>query len=388
MTSTFISKAPTLAHALHRALLVHGDKPLFGTFCNPDPSSGDDTLEWRTFRDVLETSAALASGMYRRLQMDEFQPSPEEPRLACGICSSHNSPEWMIADFAATFDDLMSVGVHSSWPAATIEAVVLDAELSVVASDLKNAPRFLDVCEARDECKIKGIVILDEPNITLSDAANALADRGKSLGVWIVGLAELVAEARVSPSMATTTGAGVPIDFPKVLGFSNSDERNKDEVASLMYTSGSSGAPKGVVVTRGKLRAYEGNIFVNQDDPVVVSYMALAHGADRGNLWSAAFSGARVVFARDSHNFEHLLHDIGVAGPTYFLALSHFWARLYKHFLGALERFVVLGMPERIEDLCGRVAEQGGVGIGKASDQIVDAARQVRLSSLIGRRGA
>ncbi len=69
----------------------------------------------------------------------------------------------------------------------------------------------------------------------------------------------------------------------------------------------------------------------------------IAHGGDRGVVWQAAFAGARLGLANDESR-SRLLDDLRLIQPTFFLAMSHFWAELYHDFLKDLELQVRLSL--------------------------------------------
>ncbi len=64
---------------------------------------------------------------------------------------------------------------------------------------------------------------------------------------------------------------------------------------------------------------------------MAVSYLALAHGADRGICWQAAFAGVRVGFIPSPLGDTHsgLLGELQVISPTFLLAMPPFWTQLY-----------------------------------------------------------
>lgn len=104
-----------------------------------------------------------------------------------------------------------------------------------------------------------------------------------------------------------------------------------DEAYTLMYSSGTSGAPKASIVQKGRWKTDAGAGGVAILSPAVaVSYMPLAHGADRGIAWQVLVCGGRLGFARESH--EELLRDLQSIRPRFFLGFSHFWSRLYADF--------------------------------------------------------
>jgi acyl-CoA synthetase (AMP-forming)/AMP-acid ligase II len=82
---------------------------------------------------------------------------------------------------------------------------------------------------------------------------------------------------------------------------------------SLIYTSGSSGVPKGVMINQANWLedfAYSKNF----DFPLVVlSYLPASWGADRTTVWGLFYNGGRVAF---SPGGAQLWDDVKLARPT------------------------------------------------------------------------
>lgn len=138
--------------------------------------------------------------------------------------------------------------------------------------------------------------------------------------------------------LKTITGAGGPI--PSWFGLHPSiPPTESDEIYTLLYTSGTTGSPKGVAVTKKRwLVDASSNTFPGQSDATVVSYMSLAHGADRGICWQGCFAGAKIGLVNLSdHSVATLLCNIKQVKPTFFLGMSYLWTECYAMYKKQLE---------------------------------------------------
>jgi long-chain acyl-CoA synthetase len=112
-----------------------------------------------------------------------------------------------------------------------------------------------------------------------------------------------------------------------------------DDLATIVYTSGTTGEPKGVMLTHGNLTA---NLFagakaldVRQDD-VALSFLPLSHAFERMVAYIYLLCGVTVAFAE---SFETIGRDIAAVKPT-----------------------VVTGVPRVYEKLHDRIVEKGQAG--------------------------
>ena len=91
---------------------------------------------------------------------------------------------------------------------------------------------------------------------------------------------------------------------------------------TLMFSSGTSGGPPKAAAAPKALWMRSnciGGPFVMfaAGSRRAVSYLSLAHGADRGVVWQSMFSGGTVGFARcGEENLPLLLQDMAVLRPT------------------------------------------------------------------------
>jgi long-chain acyl-CoA synthetase len=103
--------------------------------------------------------------------------------------------------------------------------------------------------------------------------------------------------------------------------------RDPDDLATLMYTSGSTGAPKGVMHSFRSMCAVRALIdrwqLTSQER--AISYLPLAHTAERACLETSTFLvGFRVFFAE---TLETFLDDVRRARPTIFGSVPRLWLK-------------------------------------------------------------
>ncbi|MEW6414956.1 MAG: long-chain fatty acid--CoA ligase [Pseudomonadota bacterium] len=218
-----------------------------------------------------------------------------------------NSVEWVIFDQAALGLGLVTVPLY------------LDDRPDNAAYILDHADAKLLLVEGKVQhrklAEIAGSVRGLQRIVSLAPPENHLAE----WSTRFVVAADWLAEA-----------AGTPVPARHL---------TPDLLASLVYTSGTTGRPKGVMLSHENLlwNAYYASQ-CTQFDPheVFLSFLPLSHTLERtGGYYLPMFLGAEVAYAR---SIAQLAQDLQAIRPTVLISVPRIYERVYARILDSLEK--------------------------------------------------
>lgn len=125
--------------------------------------------------------------------------------------------------------------------------------------------------------------------------------------------------------------------------------RSADEVCTIMYTSGTTGAPKGVMSSFGayaeSVATFLKRVPIRRDSRVL-SYLPLSHVVERGVVEQCQLvTGMHVYFAESLDTFAA---DLKRARPTVFVSVPRLWVKFQQGVLNKMSQARLdrlLGMP-------------------------------------------
>ncbi|MGW5837926.1 AMP-dependent synthetase/ligase [Methylorubrum extorquens] len=216
-----------------------------------------------------------------------------------------NGLEWICFDHAALSLGLVTVPLYARDAVATIAAILEDSAAALLV--VQRGVDWLSLRPFAVRCALRRVVVVDPPT--------SLPEEGpaRALAAWL-------AAARDRPP------PGPVAVEPRTL-------------ATLVYTSGTTGAPKGVMLSHRNLLSVARAVLARNpgsEADVFLSYLPLAHIFERvvGSLIPLML-GAKVVFAR---SIETLREDLAAARPTIFLAVPSLLDRLRERVAEAAGR--------------------------------------------------
>jgi long-chain acyl-CoA synthetase len=253
------------------------------------------SLSWREYRQAVEevTLGLQAHGFARG-------------ELA--LLLSRNRPEPHVADLAVQAAGGVPVSLHTTLAPGQAARIAEHSEASVAFVEDAALARALGI-EAGSFGRVRTVVLL-EPDGT--DGRSTLSWDGlRAAGRERAGADELeAASARLTP----------------------------DDLATLVYTSGTTGDAKGVMITQRNVR-WTLAAGLGGDEPSrgerFISYLPLATVGGRiVDLWAhVVFGGAVVAFCPDATRLFAVAREIR---PTIFLGVPAVWEQLHAELTSAL----------------------------------------------------
>ncbi|MDA0675148.1 MAG: long-chain fatty acid--CoA ligase [Proteobacteria bacterium] len=252
-----------------------------------------------TWREVAELVSRVAAG----LSAAGVKPGDRV------VLVSESRPEWLIADFA-----IMTAG------AVTVPTYVTNTARDH-AHILNNSGA---VCVIVSTAKLlKGV---------LEAAAQAPALRH-------VITIDADADAPASPRLAFHRWQALARTAPDPTLIARAMKQGADELACIIYTSGTGGAPKGVMLHHGAMLhncrgATDALAEIGLGDEVFLSFLPLSHSYEHtGGQFFPVSIGAEIYYAE---GVEHLARNLVEVRPTLMTAVP----RLYETMRGRILRSV------------------------------------------------
>ncbi|CAG8118052.1 unnamed protein product [Penicillium olsonii] len=288
-----------------------------------------DPYQWLTYETVQKRRAAFGAGL---VELHQKHNCHQPGQYGVGLWAQ-NRPEWQITDLACISQSLYSVSIYDVLAPDATEYIINHAELSCVVTSLPHIPTLLKLKSSLPTLKF--IVSLDpldgpEQNGHSKRALLESMAAGLDLAIYTIDQVEEL-------GLASKRGYNAP---------------SASDIVTINYTSGTTGPPKGVVLTHGNAVAATScglATIAQARGDTACSYLPLAHIYARLAEHTAFWGGARIGYFHG--NIVELVDDLKLLKPTGFMSVPRLYSRFgtairaatveQPGFKGALSRHIV-----------------------------------------------
>ncbi|GLU05962.1 hypothetical protein SLE2022_230340 [Rubroshorea leprosula] len=253
---------------------------------------------WKTYKEVYDIVIKVGNSI-RSCGVEEGGK--------CGIYGA-NCPEWVMSMEACNAHGLYCVPLYDTLGAGAVEFIICHAEVSLAFVEEKKIPELFKTF----------------PNST--NYLRTIVSFGK-VRTEQKEEAEKYGLAMYSWDEFLQLGENKQFNLPV---------KKKSDICTIMYTSGTTGDPKGVLISNDSIVTLVGGVkrfldSVNEEltvKDVYLSYLPLAHIFDRVIEEFFISQGASIGFWRG--DVKLLVEDIGELKPTIFCAVPRVLDRIYS----------------------------------------------------------
>ncbi|GMF32996.1 unnamed protein product [Phytophthora fragariaefolia] len=275
-------------HELRRRFDPDGTNKLFG-WRKTDPVTGErGGYEWVTLNDFLPVVEAAASGMSRVLELQ---------RGAIVGVFAKNCYQWSIVEHSASRMAYTLVPLYDTLGPVAIPFILNHTEMSIVFCGKQQFKVLMGVVH---ECPSVKTVVQFEDDIDEEETVLA-----REHNVKLMTLGQLIEDGKKNV---------VPADPPL-----------PSDLATICYTSGTTGNPKGAMLTHANMMAAAAcafNFTLILPTDIHLSYLPLAHCFERVIQTTLIYNGAAVGYF--SGDVKLLMDDLGWLFDTAYASKKYY----------------------------------------------------------------
>jgi long-chain acyl-CoA synthetase len=220
---------------------------------------------------------------------------------------SENNPEWLYADIGVQAVGGITVGIYPTNVAPQVEYILEHSRSRfVVVGDQEQTDKVLEVKKRLPA--IKKVIIIDMKGLR------------KYSDQLLISFEEVVRQGKEADKNDPTL-------FEQLV-----DKTASEDTALMVYTSGTTGKPKGAMISHRNAIA-SGENFVQatplKANDVIVSYLPLCHVAERSFsvIYPLVVGGITVNFAESIDTIQENIREIA---PTIFFAVPRIWEKMHS----------------------------------------------------------
>ncbi|XP_072904234.1 long-chain-fatty-acid--CoA ligase 1-like isoform X6 [Hemitrygon akajei] len=305
LLSSYYQDVRTLYDVLKRGLIVSSNGPCLG-FRKPN-----QPYQWISYREVIDRAEFVGSGIFLR----GYRGGNSE---YIGVFAQ-NRPEWVIVEQGCYAYSMVVVPLYDTLGDEAVSYIINKADIEVVICDTAvRAETLLKGVETGVTSELKIIIVIDP-------FGEDLKERGIKSGVELVSLAEIEELGREKKQKLKPP--------------------HSDDLAVICFTSGTTGNPKGALLTHANIvsnlsafiKMTEGQWVASPSD-IHISFLPLAHMFERLVQVVVLCHGARIGFFQG--DIRLLMDDIKVLKPTIFPVVPRLLNRMYDRIHSQANSFV------------------------------------------------
>ena len=253
---------------------------------------------WKTFGEAIDEAECLAHGLRGKNLHNEVEEDGKKYSFIA--LYAKNRPEWIITDLACMMSSVTTVTLYDTLGAESSEYILGQCEIQTIFTSGDLVPKVLKL-------KKEGLANTVVNIVSFDDVDSKILSEAAALKIQIIKLSEL-----------TQYGKDNKIHLPAP---------RPEDLYTILYTSGTTGNPKGVMLTHSNFVANCNSLGgeIGYGD-VHISYLPLAHSFERMTEVTMLAFGGSIGFYHG--NVLEIKDDLLALKPTVFCSVPRLWNKM------------------------------------------------------------